>query len=174
MRKFIVFAFVILLAAGCSTHKKNDENKKTQPGSKAVAAARRKAPQPVTPAVPAVKTIPASTLSTIEGEVFFERYKDSKGNLFLYIIDETKLPDIVPIAASIYPEQTIQTQRLNFIMKNVPAGTWKIIAVWDTAQPFCKMTDLYCAASVKDGLGESSPLHIASGQLVSGVKINVY
>ena len=176
MRKFIVIAMIALLAAGCSGGKKSEKNISRQTAAKPAAAKAQSVPAaPLTPVAPAVKTVPPSSLAVIEGEVNLERFKSAKGNLFIYIVDESKMPDeIVPLAASIYPEQTIKSQKMNFVMRNVPAGTWSIIAVWDIAPPYCQMTNLYCAASVKDGLGESSPVTSKPGQTTSGVIIDIY
>ena len=176
MEKYIAIALIALLAAGCSGCKRAEKNGNSRQGQNTTAAKSQLNPNaPMNPVVPAEKGAPPSSLGTIEGTINLEHFKGAKGNLFLYIIDNSKMPNEVSlIAASIYPAQTIKSQKSGFIMRNVPTGTWTIIAVWDTAPPFCKITNLYCAASVKDGLGESPTITTKPGQTVSGVNIDIF
>jgi hypothetical protein len=176
MHKYIAIALMALLAAGCG--KQNIAVKGGKPAAaqkSAVVQKQSKQASPIMPIFPAAKIAPPSSLGAIEGSITFDNYDLTKGNLFLYIVDESKMPnEIVLVAASIYPKETIKTKTMDYIMKNVPAGKWRVHAVWDTAQPFCIMTDLYCAASVKDGLGESDFFTIKLEQKLKGLNIEVY
>ncbi|MFA6451294.1 MAG: hypothetical protein WCX65_17610 [bacterium] len=176
MRKYIIIALIALLAAGCSKPKIAVKEKKPPAGPKTpVVQKQPDQAAPITAVVPATESAPPSSLGAVEGSIAFDRFDSTKGNLFLYIIDESKMPnEVVLVAASIYPKETLKTKKMNYIMKNVPAGKWRILSVWDTAPPFCIMTELFCAASVKDGLGESAFFTMKPGQTIKDVNIEIF
>ena len=176
----LIFAAIaaMLFAGGCSCRK--EPKKADVPGRKPAASAesgeiaveQRKGGAPVMPEKPLV-TAPASSLGTVGGTITLKSSGKSTGNLFIFILDEARLPEVSLLGSSVYPEGAIASKKLDFVIKNVPAGERRAIAVWDTSPPYCKIMTLYCAASVKDGLGQSAPFTVAPGGTASGVVINV-
>ncbi len=167
MKKIIAILAVLLIASGCSHQRSTLEH--TPPSKKEI-----KDPKlfVVNPEIP--QPDPSNT-GAVKGEIFLERFKEQKGNLFIYIIDDTKMPqEIVTIAAAVYPQPAIQTDKLEFELRNVPAGTRQIIVVWDTSEPFCSLTVPYCASSPRDGLGQSPPVEIKPGRIIKDVQIDVF
>ncbi len=168
---------VALISGGCSCKK---SKKTAAPGKPAVVSKETKtktgaSKTPVAPVIPPQPLVaaPAATLGTVTGTISLSSAGKNSGNLYVFILDEKMLPSVSLLGASVYPAETIGSKKMSFIIKNVPPGRHRAIAVWDTAPPHCQMTNLYCAASVKDGIGQSAPIDMPKSGSASGIIIKV-
>lgn len=170
MKRLIAVLLIVMLAAGCA-------------GCAGRAAKKHKQPAPPVNEPKLFTVAPASELpqpdpaacGKVRGTLVLGDYNERMGNLYLYIIDQNKFPvEIVTIASAFYSAAQLVNERFAFEMSKVPEGTHQIIAVWDAAPPFCNASQPYCAASHKDGIGQSAPITVTRGKTTGNVTIAVY
>jgi hypothetical protein len=165
MKKLLVLSMILLLAAGCAGRQAKKPN----------AEARKKpAPALIKPAAE-LKPPAAAVCGKVRGTVTLNKFAQRHGNLFLFIIDQNKFPEqTVTIASAFYKRTQLTENDFSFEMGCVPEGTNSIVAVWDTALPYCDTKKPYCPASVKDGIGQSGQITVKNGNPVEDVKIDVF
>lgn len=156
MKKLIVVFIIIAVAAtaGCTGGRRTS----VPPD------AEEKAPNEITkpPVKVAEKTAGAGI---IEGTLLFDDFERGGGNVFIYIVDETKMPEEISVVAStMVPMDDVSDTNVPFTLMNVPAGTWSVIAIWDISSPFCVVTEAYCEASARDGIGLSDLVSVTHGE----------
>lgn len=127
------------------------------------------------PATPVTPPVPGVGMGRISGTIHVSDINSHAGNMFVYIIDESKLPDKVETVASLYvPMQNVVNPELPFTLDNVPAGKWSIMAVWDAAPPYCEAMASYCPASARDVLGSEEGVSVTAGSVTDDVHIRVF
>lgn len=116
-----------------------------------------------------------SQKGTITGNIFIDDTDNRKGNLFVFIVDDSKMPkQTVVIASAFLSEKRVSAGKTPFTLKDVPAGEWSVLAVWDSSAPYCKVSEKYCRASTKDGLGMATQLvMVAPGQTAQSPDISI-
>lgn len=180
MRKILllIICAAMIAAPGCSGGKKAKKN----------AAGGGTAPKKIEPSVKErPEQLIDNTISdgeaaqketgTINGSVIITDIDEGmKGNLYIFIVDDAAMPkDIVVLAATFISENDIKIGRTPFTLKNVPIGTWSLLAVWDTEAPHCSVRANYCEASSRDGIGMSANLvTLKPGEVVENADVAVF
>ncbi len=166
MKKLMpVLMLLIVFAVGCSNPvKKPPENKVSPPETEFLK---------IEPAAQ-LPAIDPGQAGTVTGTVVINNFENRRGNLFLFTIDQDKLPfDIVVTSSVIYSQKDVQTDKIQFELTGVPADAHEIVAVWDVSQPFCSIAEPFCAASDRDGIGQSLPFDVKPGETTKDVFIAI-
>ncbi|HOX27590.1 MAG TPA: hypothetical protein PLQ76_00400 [bacterium] len=175
MKFGVVLVCVAVLFAGCS-HGGN--GKKEAAPSPAKSGASAPAPagsaNPPTAANPSQQPAPAISMAAMAGEVKLVDFPRKKGSLFLFVLDEDKLPDqIYVLASAVFKTEDIKEKSVKFRLEGVAPGMRRVTAVWDTSKPFCDISVPYCSLSSKDAVGQSPIVKIIPGAEETGVSFSV-
>ena len=142
-------------------------------------AAEDAAPAPHTggpPAGRAPDTQPGAPQANVTGSVFMSGITGKSGNLFVYIIDEASFDPSSPkpVASQVIPRRDINGEIAEFKLMDVPPGEYQIIALWDTAPPYCDVTDDFCAMGMDDMVGTSEDIiSLAPGATYNGARVRI-
>ncbi len=159
---FVLSILFVVIVAGCTGARRPS----VPPGTV------RTAPDEVAQPPVKVAESPAAA-GIIKGTLLFDDFARGGGNVFIYIIDEMKMPqEISVIASTMMPMEDIKAKNVPFTLMNVPPGTWSVIAIWDISPPFCIVTEAYCEASARDGIGLSDLVKVGAGETVEQYSID--
>jgi hypothetical protein len=122
-----------------------------------------------------IETAPQAVAGSVSGVITLHNFADRSGNLYVFILDEQQLPDKVATLASVtYSKDQIKKNELVFELTGVPAGSRRVTAVWDVAEPRCGVSAAYCAASHKDAIGQTAIFNLPSGGSRKEVNFEIY
>lgn len=173
----LIICIAIVAAPGCSGGKKTKKQPtgNSSPSQKIAPSAKDKSTQIIDQTIDDGETTPKG-IGTISGSIIITDMEDRKGNLYIFILDDSKMPEkIVVLAATFINAESIGLGRTPYTLTNVPEGTWSVLAVWDTDVPHCKVTDTYCEVSAKDAIGMSANLvTVTSGAEVQNADVAVF
>lgn len=168
--KRIALALLLLsfVAGGCSCSKEPYKIPEDKP-----VAETRKPELAVRPASELPQTEPSRT-GIVRGTIQLGDYSERRGHLFLYVIEPMKLPEeVVVVASAFFASSQLTSDYFEFEMTIPASGNPQINAVWDTSPPYCLVTDPYCPASHKDGLGQATVVGLRPGGTVDDIYIEV-
>lgn len=176
MKKLLLLLIcaAIMVAPGCSGGKKAKKQPVGSAPKKSAPSVKEQPGQLIDKTISDDKT--PGGKGTINGSIVITDAEDMKGNLYIFIIDDSAMPrDVVVLAATFINENDVKVGRTPFTLKNVPEGTWSILAVWDTEAPYCSVRANYCEASSRDGIGMSANLvTVTAGADVQNADVAVF
>ena len=179
--RFAVFALAIIVAIPLSSCKKSPPDGQPPQVSTGQAAQSRPSPEqlqeklendiienPDNPAIPA-------GYGTVKGKIYVEKSSGNpKGNLFIYIVDDSTLNQEEPSAIAsqiVFSDNVQQGGIVDFSLSRVPTGQRRITVIWDVSAPYCVATKPVCPLSIKDKAGQSETLSIMPGSTLDNVEI---